>query len=285
MPASVSSRTVAPSASAATRPGSRARSTDSWKLTTRPVNVTSRSCASRCSRRVSSTASTSASAIALRSRGPTSPGWPRGAPPSTSRPVPRAEPVMAGATARHIPWRHGGARRIRTPRRPVSSRRPGARPPVPRPRRDRQPPLPDRPPALLGADRRPRRGRRWSAGWSASPTRRRCCSTRPTTRARRASCCGGAPSTTAATRSSSTRRWASGSSRPASSCSATARWAGGSPRRSPGRSPSSSSPGWPAGSPGPRCSGWSPGCCSPLDGLQLRHRPAWGCSTSSCRRS
>ena len=43
MPASVSSRTVAPSARAASSPGSRACSTDSWKVTTRPVKVTPRS--------------------------------------------------------------------------------------------------------------------------------------------------------------------------------------------------------------------------------------------------
>src|SRR5919112_178276 len=39
MPASVSSRTVAPSASAAISPGSRAFSTVSWKVTTRPVKA------------------------------------------------------------------------------------------------------------------------------------------------------------------------------------------------------------------------------------------------------
>src|SRR5947209_1072962 len=73
MPASVSSSTVCPSARAASRPGSRERSTDSWRVTIRPERETSRSCASRCSRRVSSTASTSAEAIAARNRGRTPP--------------------------------------------------------------------------------------------------------------------------------------------------------------------------------------------------------------------
>src|SRR5215210_5281508 len=87
MPASVTSSTVAPPTSASTRPGSRERSTVSWNVTTRPDTVTPRSEANRCSRRVSSTARTSAVASASRSRGPTSPGWPSGAPPRTSRPV------------------------------------------------------------------------------------------------------------------------------------------------------------------------------------------------------
>ena len=109
MPASVSSRTVAPSVSAVSRPGSRACSTDSWKVTTRPVNVTPRSEARRCRRRVSSTARTSAVAITSRSRGPTSPGCPRGAPPSTSRPLMRASLSRPRPEPVHLPWRHGGA--------------------------------------------------------------------------------------------------------------------------------------------------------------------------------
>ena len=155
MPASVSSSTVAPSASAAISPGSRAFSTDSWKVTTRPVNVTPRSEASRCSRRVSSTASTSAEAITSRSRGPTSPGCPRGAPPSTSRPRHVGEPVTAGRRPVHLPWRHGGAGTraggagTRTRRRPAGP----AAGPLPRPRRDRTPPLPDDAPAVLAAHR------------------------------------------------------------------------------------------------------------------------------------
>ena len=137
MPASVSSSTVAPSASAASRPGSRACSTDSWKVTTRPVNVTPRSEASRCSRRVSSTARTSAVAITSRSRGPTSPGCPRGAPPSTSRPLTHGEPVTAAADAARstypggmavlAPERADGAgpeRPAGAPRRPAAGRSP-----------------------------------------------------------------------------------------------------------------------------------------------------------------
>src|SRR3954470_23864902 len=144
MPASVSRSTVAPSASAASSPGRRDCSTDSWNVTIRPVNVTPRSAASRCSRRVSSTASTSADAITSRSRGPTSPGCPRGAPPRTSRPL----------TARAC---HGGApsppaypdrmavlapeRAEPGPREPDAPRR-SRRWPAPRPQRDRTPPLP-----------------------------------------------------------------------------------------------------------------------------------------------
>src|SRR3954464_5500225 len=126
MPASVRSSTVAPSARAVISPGSRAFSTDSWNVTTRPVNATPRSAASRCRRRVSSTASTSAVAMTSRSRGPTSPGCPRGAPPNTSRPstptslsrrLPQGRLQGSGASLRapggrqvlSLPFSHGGA--------------------------------------------------------------------------------------------------------------------------------------------------------------------------------
>src|SRR5688500_1805961 len=145
MPASVSSSTVAPSASAARSPGSRAFSTVSWKVTTRPVNVTPRSEARRCSRRVSSTASTSAVAITSRSRGPTSPGCPRGAPPSTNRPVTHGACHGGGGASSTYP--DGMA--VLAPERAEEEPLPIPAPPpsgqrwLPRPRRDGVPPLPD----------------------------------------------------------------------------------------------------------------------------------------------
>src|SRR5688572_9052393 len=162
MPASVRSSTVAPSARAAIRPGSRAFSTDSWNVTTRPVNVTPRSDASRCSRRVSSTASTSAVAITSRSRGPTSPGCPRGAPPSTNRPLTERachddcrRPACRGP-ARACERRGAGGSfhypdgmAVLVPERAEAAPEPLPAPssaarrwPVPHPRRDTTPPLP-----------------------------------------------------------------------------------------------------------------------------------------------
>ena len=145
MPASVSSSTVAPSASAASSPGSRACSTDSWKVTTRPVNVTPRSEASRCSRRVSSTASTSAVRHHLAQPRADVAGLPEGRAPSTSRPVTAASLSRRG---RGPPTYPGGMAVLapeRAERSPGNRRRPAAtrRWPLPRPRRDRTPPLPD----------------------------------------------------------------------------------------------------------------------------------------------
>src|SRR3954463_5933932 len=173
MPASVSSSTVCPSASAASRAGGRDRSTDWWKVTTRPVSVTSRSAASRCSRRVSSTARTSADSMVARSRGPTSPGRPSGAPPSTSRPVTSRSLSRWRRPPIHLPWRHGGAGGDsgtgRPPAAPAAAAPPGSlpapppppppagslpalAPPPPPPRGDAAPS--GRPPALVGAGRR-----------------------------------------------------------------------------------------------------------------------------------
>ena len=194
MPASVSSSTVAPSASAASSPGSRACSTDSWKVTTRPVKVTPRSAASRCSRRVSSTASTSAEAITSRSRGPTSPGCPRGAPPSTSRPLTRAEPVTAGTGARPGSTYPGGMAVLAPERAEPGSRATPRRPPVP--------PVAAPPPAPRQPPRRCPDDGRLSWVLTAVLGRRQpgqpavghqlpgatCSSTRPTTRPRRTSC-------------------------------------------------------------------------------------------------
>src|SRR4051794_28371703 len=159
MPASVSSSTVAPSASAASSPGSRDCSTDSWNVTIRPVNVTPRSEASRCSRRVSSTARTSADAITSRSRGPTSPGWPRGAPPRTSRPLTGRSLSRGGGPSVHIPWGQGGAgprgggpgpsgARGAEPFLALAAPPSAARPP---------PPAPGRRPPVVAADRGPGR--------------------------------------------------------------------------------------------------------------------------------
>src|SRR5215213_1374074 len=143
MPASVSSSTVAPSARAAINPGRRACSTDSWNVTIRPATVTPRSEASRCSRRVSSTASTSAVAMASRSRGPTSPGCPRGAPPRTSRPV-TAQSLSRPAAA--LPPHTLACMAVLEAERTAEDPRPPRRHPrrpFPRPVVDRTPPLPD----------------------------------------------------------------------------------------------------------------------------------------------
>src|SRR3954470_15876584 len=177
MPASVRRSTVAPSARAAISPGSRASSTDSWNVTTRPVNATPRSAASRCRRRVSSTASTSAVAMTSRSRGPTSPGCPRGAPPSTSRPstptslsrrLPQARLQGSGASLRapgggrvlSLPFSHGAAAPRAGGAGAAASPAAVGIPPLagPAPPTGHHPSPARRRPAVLGAHRDPRRG-------------------------------------------------------------------------------------------------------------------------------
>src|SRR6476469_1786694 len=87
MPASLTSRTVAPASISSTSAGTRDASLASYRLTTLPTGLTSSAWARVRMRRVSSAAITSADAIALTSRADASDGWPSGVAPMSSRPV------------------------------------------------------------------------------------------------------------------------------------------------------------------------------------------------------
>ena len=86
MPASLTSRTVAPAAISSTSAGTRDASFASYRLTTLPAGLTSSAWARVRIRRVSSAAITSALARALTSRAEASDGWPSGVAPMSSRP-------------------------------------------------------------------------------------------------------------------------------------------------------------------------------------------------------
>src|SRR5256886_6307357 len=99
MPPSVTTATVAPPRSASTSSGVRRSSLPSKYDTTRPATATPRPRASRCSRRVSSAATTSALVSAAFIRSDASAGLPSGAPTRTSRPIPNLPWVSSVATA------------------------------------------------------------------------------------------------------------------------------------------------------------------------------------------
>ena len=100
MPASLTSRTVAPPSISSTSAGTRDASFASYRLTTLPAGLTSSAWARVRIRRVSSAAITSALPRALTSRAEASDGWPSGVAPMSSRPVAHAgQPTIAVVTA------------------------------------------------------------------------------------------------------------------------------------------------------------------------------------------
>ena len=226
MPASVTSRTVPPSATASTSSGVRSRSLPSKYETTRPPTLTPRSDASRRRRRVSSAATTSADASSSASRGEASAARPMGVAARTS--------TGPSCQRSRTPTIGPGAERLRSTECP--------------------------PPSATsacggGSVHWPSWRSRWACASGTSGVRARCRSTRRTTPRTRGRCCTSAtPRTTsraptrrlppvtcptcsspASRRRPCTPRQASGSSRSASRRSGWTRSAGGSVRRSSAR--------------------------------------------------